>query len=56
MISFCGGNARRVPQIDKALVGQMFVQRSVDGQATNAAVEDADGKVRISNFGLRISN
>ena len=39
-------HTRRVAEIDKAFVGQMFVQRQIDGQSTYAAVEDANGKIR----------
>jgi hypothetical protein len=34
----------------------MLVQRAIDGESTYAAIEDADGKIGIANFGMRISN
>jgi len=49
------GHARRVAEIDKAFIRQMLMQRAIDSESTDAAVEDADGP-RIANFGLRISN
>src|ERR1041385_7607651 len=37
-------NPRGVAQIDEALVGQMLMQRAIDGQPADATVKDADGK------------
>ena len=42
-------HARRVAKIDKALVRQMLVERSIDCQSTYAAVEDADGKIAFQS-------
>ncbi len=43
---FCAvRHARRVAEIDEAFVGQMFVQRAIDGQSAYAAIEDADGEL-----------
>ena len=38
------GHARSVAEIDKAFIRQMLMQRAIDSQSANAAVEDADGK------------
>ena len=48
---FCSvWNARRVAKVDKPLVRQMLVQRTIDRQSTNAAVEDANGKILIQSI------
>src|SRR5205085_11712516 len=32
-----------ITKIDEPLVGQMLMQRAIDGQSADAAIEDADG-------------
>ena len=42
---FCSvRHTRRVAKIDETLVGQVFVQRAINGQSAYAAVKDANGK------------
>ena len=40
-------HARRVAEIDKAFIGQFFMQCAIDGQSAYTAVKDADGKLTI---------
>src|SRR5947209_3324591 len=43
-------HARRVAEIDKLFVRQLLVQRAIHGQAADAAIEDADGKIGVQSL------
>src|SRR5437868_4828314 len=43
-------HARRVAEINKLFVRQLLVQRTIDGQAADAAIEHADGKIGIQRL------
>ena len=36
-------HARGVPKIDEAFIRQMLMQRAIDSESANAAIEDANG-------------
>ena len=50
------GHARCVAKINEALVRQMFMQRAIDCESTNAAVEDADGKIAVQDVRVLIQS
>ena len=61
-ISFNGGerfgsvrHSRGVAQINESFVWQMFMQCAIDGQSTNAAIEDADRQVSHEVSTTRVS-